>query len=171
MASKNSVNKPKLTVNVSKRNQHKANKRAQMEKNGEFQPSRSSGNFVSNQVKSIPVQLYFKDESSLNSSNSNLSSATTTKTLSKKRAKKIARNLKYVQQRKLLVDVQAKHENDMAIDADSVAKVERQKGNGKEKTVLARMKDALWNVLEDSSSQPLVLATGQGTTLGGPSFP
>ncbi|EDO18124.1 hypothetical protein Kpol_1031p28 [Vanderwaltozyma polyspora DSM 70294] len=158
MPSKNSINRPKLTVNLNKKSQRLGQKRADRERKGLLQPERSSEASKSGEIKSVPLDLYF------NGKESNNNSSITTKTLSKKRAKKIERNLKYAQQRKLLVDVQAKEDIDMNVESNKT------KGNGKEKTPLTKMKDALWNVIEDTSSQGLTLKTGQGTTLGGPTF-
>lgn len=69
-----------------------------------------------------------------------------------------------------MVDLQSKHDEEMDMDMESTSG-KNKKGNGKEKTSLAKMKDALWEVLEDASTQPLTLSNGQGTTLGGPVFP
>lgn len=168
MPSKNSVNRPKLTVNLNKKSQKYGLKRARRERSGAFQPSRSSENSKSGEVKSVALDLFFankKNEKPVATGNN-----VTTRTLSKKRFKKIQRNLKYAEQRKLLVDLQSKHDEEMDMDMESTSG-KNKKGNGKEKTSLAKMKDALWEVLEDASTQPLTLSNGQGTTLGGPVFP
>lgn len=162
MPSKNSVNRPKLTVNLNKRSQQLGLKRAQRERAGLLQPARSSVNSKSGEIKSVALDLYFQDKDNVEPM-----SKVTTKTLSKKRAKKIERNIKYAEQRKLLTDVQAKLENnDMEVDSKK-----HDKKIVKEQSSLTKVKNALWNILEDKASQGLVLGSGQGTTLGGAFFP
>ena len=130
-----------------------------MERQGLFAPARSSDSSKSGYLKSIPMDLYNGETLSRG--------PTTTKTLSKKRAKKIERNLKYVEQRKLLVDLQSKTEEDgnMQLDMPST-----KKDRGTKKGQLEKMRDAISTVLEDIQSQGLSLQTGSGTTLGSQSF-
>ena len=97
MPSKNSINRPKLTVNVARKTQSLAHKRDQRERAGLLKPARSSEKSKSGQIKSVPLDLYFQEKEGKVSGN-----GLTTKTLSKKRAKKIERNIKYAEQRKLL---------------------------------------------------------------------
>ncbi|CCF59208.1 hypothetical protein KAFR_0G01740 [Kazachstania africana CBS 2517] len=160
MPSKNSINRPKLTLNANKRVQRNAKKRDAREKLGLLNPQRSSESSKSGEIKSVALDLYFNKESSPNG-------PITTKTLSKKRTKKIERNLKYAEQRKLLLDVGSKIENDIEMDVDS--------SNGKKqdlkKSNLTLVKEALWSVIEDTTSDPLIIENGQGTTFGGPFFP
>lgn len=165
MPSKNSINRPKLTVNLNRKTQSLARKRDQRERAGLLKPARSSENSESGQLKSVPLELYFQEKEGKTSSNQPL----TTKTLSKKRAKKIERNIKYAEQRKLLAELQDKADNDDEMDVDVQTNIKLQKKEEK-KSALTKMKDALWKVLDDSSSQGLVLNNGQGTTLGGPVF-
>ncbi|QLQ78556.1 hypothetical protein HG537_0A08030 [Torulaspora globosa] len=159
MPSKNSINRPKLTPNLNRKNQSLARKRDQRERAGLLQPARSSENSKSGQVKSVPLELYFQGKTGQDG-------VLTTKTLSKKRAKKIERNLKYAEQRKLLAELQDKVENEDGMEVD-VPAGKTQKREEK-KSSLTKMKDALWKVLDDSSSEGFVLTKGQGTTLGGP---
>lgn len=163
MPSKNSINRPKLTTNLNRKTQSLARKRDQRERAGLLQPARSSENSKSGQVKSVPLELYFQEKEGQGAKQ-----GLTTKTLSKKRAKKIERNLKYAEQRKLLAELQDKVENEDGMDVD-VQTGKSQKREQK-KSSLAKMKDALWRVIDDSSSEGLVLSKGQGTTLGGPVF-
>lgn len=162
MPSKNSINRPKQTVNLNRKVHSQARKRDARERAGLLQPARSSELSKSGHVKSIPLDLYKGEQLT--------TGPVTTKTLSKKRAKKIERNLKYIEQRKLLVDVQAKAEDEMEVD-DAGAGVLTKKQKPVTKTVLAKVKEALWNAIEDASSQGLNLDNGNGTTLGGPFFP
>lgn len=166
MPSKNSINRPKLTSNLNRRAQKAGIKRSQREQNGQFQPARSSEQSKSGEIKSVALDLYFKDKAD----DVVIGPKVTRNTLSKKRAKKIERNLKYAQQRKnedrLLTDLHAKLENEM--DVDVVSKKVKNEKNSK----LSMVKKAMWNVLEDAQSQQeLPLTTGQGTTLGGAWFP
>lgn len=157
MPSKNSINRPKLTVNLARKTQSLAHKRDQRERAGLLKPARSSENSKSGQIKSVPLDLYFQGKEGKVAA-----SGITTKTLSKKRAKKIERNIKYAEQRKLLAELQDKALNEDEMDLDlpaSSKKTEERK---------ITMKDALWKILDDTSSQGLVISNGQGTTLGGP---
>lgn len=121
------------------------------------------------------MDLYFqnKKNESQNSTAVTLQNASsspasiTTRTLSKKRAKKIERNLKYATQRKLLVDASAKLEDEMEIDLDGGKKVKE----NEKKSSLTLVKEALWSVIDDTASQGLIIENRQGTTLGGPFFP
>ncbi|SCV03676.1 LANO_0G05578g1_1 [Lachancea nothofagi CBS 11611] len=155
MPSKNSINRPKQQININRRTQSLAKKRDAMEKAGLLQPARSAESSKSGLARSVPIDLY-KGEGLT-------AGPLTTKTLSKKRAKKIERNLKYAEQRKLLVDVQKKSEDSMELD--QVKKIEPTK------TPLERVKAAFFKAMEDTTSSGLVLENGSGTTLGGPFFP
>lgn len=62
MPSKNSVNRPKLTVNLNKKSQKYGLKRARRERSGAFQPSRSSENSKSGEVKSVALDLFFANK-------------------------------------------------------------------------------------------------------------
>lgn len=164
MPSRNSINRPKLTVNLNRKNASIIKKREQREKAGLLQPARSSEGSMSGKVKSVPIDLFMNGARDDHASSKGI----TNKTLSKKRAKKIERNLKYAQQRKLLTDATAKIEEDMDIDIDGGKKKSKKEV---EKTALGKVKDALWNAIEDTANAGLVLENGQGTTLGGPFFP
>lgn len=153
-----------MTVNVHRKVHSLAKKRDQRERAGLLKPARSSDSSKSGHIKSVPLDLYFEGkEGKVNSS------PLTTKTISKKRAKKIERNLKYAEQRRLLADIQAKVENEDGMELDVQSAVNTEK-DGK-KGPLTKMKDALWSIINDTSSQGLILENGQGTTLGGPFFP
>lgn len=162
MPSKNSINRPKLTKNVQHRQQRNNAKRLARERKGELQPTRSSEDSKSGEIKSVALDIYFnssnKDKSTIGSG------VVTNKTLSKKRAKKIERNLKYAQQRKLINDINLTNDIDLDIDEDEV---KHKKINN-----LTKVKDAMWNIIEDTNSTGLLLINnGQGTTLGSATFP
>lgn len=190
MPSKNSINRPKLTTNLKSKAQRAGLKRSQREQRGDFKPARSSEQSKSGEIKSVALDLYFQNEEGKGRGDGDGNGSgdmvvihngpITRNTLSKKRAKKIERNLKYAQQRKkelqILTDLQAKKENDMDLDLDSIDSGDNGKNNkGKalKKSKLSLIKDAMWNILEDTQSiQNLSLSTsGQGTTLGGAWFP
>ncbi|AET39987.1 Alb1p Ecym_5218 [Eremothecium cymbalariae DBVPG len=158
MPSKNSINRPKQKINLQHKVRSNAAKRLAREKAGLLAPPRSSTASKSGQARSIPWELY-KGESVERG-------PMTTKTLSKKRAKKIERNLRYVEQRKLLIDIQAAKESGMEIDDSSVKVAKVQK-----KGAIEKVKECMWSVLEDTTTQGFTLHTGTGTTLGGPYFP
>ncbi|SCU96314.1 LAFA_0G05666g1_1 [Lachancea sp. 'fantastica'] len=157
MPSKNSINRPKQQVNLNRKVHSLARKRDAMDRAGLLKPARSSGESKSGLARSIPVDLYRGEKQS--------AGPITTKTLSKKRAKKIERNIKYAEQRKLLVDVQKKTDDSMDLDMDS------KKPASAPKSQLERVKAALFKAMDDTASNGLVLDAGAGTTLGGPFFP
>ncbi|KAK5782271.1 Alb1p PWA37_005268 [Arxiozyma heterogenica] len=180
MPSKNSINRPKLTTNLKSKAQKAGLKRSQREQRGDFKPARSSEQSKSGEIKSVALDLYFQNEKGKNDSDVVVKNGPITrKTLSKKRAKKIERNLKYAQQRKkelqILTDLQAKKDNEMDLDLDSIRNNNSNRNKNKilKKSKLSLIKDAMWNVLEDTQSiGNLSLSTsGQGTTLGGAWFP
>ncbi|SCU99795.1 LAME_0G05556g1_1 [Lachancea meyersii CBS 8951] len=157
MPSRNSINRPKQQVNLNRKVHSLAKKRDAMDRAGLLKPARSSEQSKSGLAKSIPMDLYKGEKLS--------AGPLTTKTLSKKRAKKIERNMKYAEQRKLLVDVQKKAEDSMDLDVESKKQASAPKGQ------LERVKTALFKAVEDTASSGLVLEAGAGTTLGGPFFP
>ena len=173
MPSKNSINRPKLTTNLKSKAQRAGLKRSQREQRGDFKPARSSEHSKSGEIRSVALDLYFQNEEG--SGDSVVEGPITRKTLSKKRAKKIERNLKYAQQRKkelqILTDLQARKDNEMDLDVDLSGTSNKKKDSKRSK--LSVIKDAMWNVIEDTQSiQNLSLSTsGQGTTLGGAWFP
>ena len=178
MPSKNSINRPKLTTNVRSKQQKLARKRDQRERAGHFNQARSADGSRSGEAKSVALDLYFGKEDSTASRDQSHRGGLTNKTLSKKRSQKIERNLKYAQKRKLLTDVQAQLENNdeesMNIDSGNGKSLVRKQEIQQTKTSknnMSLIREALWSALDDTSSQGLTLATGQGTTLGGAYFP
>ncbi|SMN22822.1 similar to Saccharomyces cerevisiae YJL122W ALB1 Shuttling pre-60S factor [Maudiozyma saulgeensis] len=178
MPSKNSINRPKLTTNVRSKQQKLARKRDQRERAGHFNQARSADGSRSGEAKSVALDIYFGKEDSTTSRDQSHRGGLTNKTLSKKRAQKIERNLKYAQQRRLLTDVQAGLENkadddEMNVDGGNKALLRKQEieQSKNKKNNMSLIREALWNSIEDAQSQGLTLATGQGTTLGGPFFP
>lgn len=164
MPSKNSINRPKLTKNVQHRQQRNNAKRLARERKGELQPLRSSDDSKSGEIKSVALDIYFNSNN--NDKTTIGSGVVTNKTLSKKRAKKIERNLKYAQQRKLINDVNLDKEVDLIGDENMEG------GKNKKINNLTKVKDAMWNIIDDSNSTGLMLiSNGQGTTLGSAGFP
>ncbi|SCW03233.1 LAFE_0G05930g1_1 [Lachancea fermentati] len=159
MPSKNSINRPKQKINLNRKVHSLSKKRTERERAGLLKPARSHETSKSGQIKSVAIDLYKGELPS--------TGPITNKTLSKKRAKKIERNLKYIEQRKLLVDVQKKYEDGMEVDSTAALT----KSKAPKKTQIAKVKDALFQALEDTTSTGLVLENGSGTTLGGPFFP
>ncbi|BAP72768.1 ribosome biogenesis protein ALB1 [Kluyveromyces marxianus] len=160
MPSKNSINRPKQKVNLNRKIHQRAAKRDAMERKGLLAPARSSELSKSGQLKSVPLDLYKGERLS--------QGPTTTHTLSKKRAKKIERNLKYVEQRKLLLDLQSQSEQNGGMQIDAVSSTKKEKVA--KKGQLEKMREAISGVLEDIQSQGLTLHTEAGTTLGGQYF-
>lgn len=161
MPSKNSINRPKQQMNLNRKVHSLAKKRDARERAGLLQPARSHEDSKSGQPKSVPIDLYKGEQSS--------AGPVTTKTLSKKRAKKIERNMRYAEQRKLLVDVQKKAEDGMEVDGEVAASIAG--SDAAKKSQFARVKDAFFRAMEDTASSGLVLENGAGTTLGGRFFP
>lgn len=157
MPSRNSVNKPKDTLSQARKHAKVSKKRAERVRKGLVAPPRSAASSTSGLPKSTAVALF---------TGSKPAGTLTTHTLSNKRMKKIVRNQKYVAKRReelLMIDVQANVDQDMEIDEDVEPVVESK---------INSVKNALWSVIEDGSSAGLALnvTTGDGTTLGGPSF-
>ncbi|CAB4255147.1 similar to Saccharomyces cerevisiae YJL122W ALB1 Shuttling pre-60S factor [Maudiozyma barnettii] len=176
MPSKNSINRPKLTTNVRSKQHKLARKRDQRERAGHFNQARSAEGSRSGEAKSVALDIYFGKEDATTSKDQSHRGGLTNKTLSKKRAQKIERNLKYAQQRRLLTDVQADLENKddtMNVDGGNKSLLRKQEieQSKNKKNNMSLIREALWNAIEDTQSQGLTLATGQGTTLGGPFFP
>ncbi|KAG0656779.1 ribosome biogenesis protein alb1 [Maudiozyma exigua] len=177
MPSKNSINRPKLTTNVRSKQQKLARKRDQRERAGHFNQARSADGSRSGEARSVALDLYFGKEDTTARRDQSHRGGLTNKTLSKKRSQKIERNLKYAQKRKLLTDVQAQLENNdedsMSVDSGN-KNITRKQEIQQAKTIknnMSLIREALWSALDDTSSQGLTLATGQGTTLGGAYFP
>lgn len=177
MPSKNSINRPKLTVSLNRKNKHLAAKRLRRERAGEFSPARSSSQSKSGKIRSVPLELYFAQQGEAASDDKNVP-VLTRKKLSKKKAQKIARDLRHIQrqqerQRKLLTN--GGGDDDMSVDAGGSSKSMQRKmdiANAKmNKNKLSLIKNALWKALENNTPNGLIVVGGQGTTLGGPFFP
>lgn len=91
-------------------------------------------------------------------------SGVTTRTLSKKRARKIERNSRYVAKRneQLSIDLAAQNEG---MDVDMEAETKRVR-NKKPQTHLEKVKEALWAAVDDASGEFVVDVLGEGTTIG-----
>lgn len=162
MPSKNSINVAKQTETQARKRSALAKKRADRARKGLTAPPRSANDSRSGRPKSTAVALY---------SGAQPVGRVTTTTLSKKRLHKIERNKKYVAKRreledKLLIDATAQAEEQMDVDDE-----EKPAKKDSQDTKINSVKAALWSVIEDSTSDSLVVdSTGEGTTLGGPSF-
>ncbi|KAJ8140218.1 hypothetical protein OXX80_012073 [Metschnikowia pulcherrima] len=93
-------------------------------------------------------------------------SGVTTQTISKKRAKKLERNSRYVAKRNEQLDVDLAAQNE-GMDID----MEKREKKQKPQTNLDKVKQALWTAVEDhNSGNVAVQTTGEGTTLGVQAF-
>lgn len=160
MPNKNSVNRPKNMINRMRKAHSIGKKRAAKVRAGAYAPARSDKESTSGQPKSTAVALF---------TGKMVPTGVHTNTLSNKRSKKLQRNKKYVAARNsaLLIDVAAKQEESMDIDEETVAL----KKDVTKKTQATLVRDALWSIIEDSTSEGFsVKITGEGTTLGSASF-
>lgn len=153
-------------MNQARKRSALAKKRNARARNGLTAPARSADSSTSGLPKSTAVALY---------TGAQPSGKLTTTTLSKKRLQKIERNKKYSAKRKelenkLLIDATAQAEERMDIDDDNESVASSSKKE-KSSSKINSVKEALWSVIEDRAAETLVVdATGEGTTLGGPSF-
>lgn len=167
MPSRNSINKPKDKI---LRNLHSSaigKKRALRQKSA---PKTRSSTFRYNEDSNVKPSPTESNSLALYSGRSiDAAGGITTKTLSKKRAKKISRNQKYIAQRneQLGIDIKAKEES-MEIEDEKPAE---NKDSSKSGSVDA-VRKALWSVVKDTTSEALQIAVehGQGTTLGVQAF-
>lgn len=161
MPSKNSINRPKQKIGLNRKIHKNAAKRNARERAGLLAPPRSNLHSMSGQIKSIPLELF---------KGTRLEKGTiTTKTLSKKCAKKIERNLKYNQQRKILAQIQAGINLGMEIDIKSEP-VNGESIDGQKGGDLQKVKASFWKALEGSRTRHLNLQVGNGTILGNKFF-
>ncbi|OWB81853.1 hypothetical protein B5S33_g473 [[Candida] boidinii] len=162
MPSRNSVNRPKDNLNRIRKAQSLAKKRV---RRGTTPRSTERTTVV---LPSTSIALYTGDAS-------DSSIGITSKSISKKTAKKIERNRKYAilrnggkNAKKLLIDIQAKKESSMDIDGEA-SNASSNSNTKRSKSDLVR--EALWSVIEDVATNNYnVDVTGEGTTLGGPFF-
>ncbi|CCH61052.1 hypothetical protein TBLA_0D05600 [Henningerozyma blattae CBS 6284] len=163
MPSKNSVNRRKYTTTTARKQRKNASKRLEKERLGLIKPARSARDAKFDLKKSVPLDLYFNGKDSDNNQG-----VMTTKSLSKKRTKKIERMLNYVKQRKDRESRTEDGDEDMDVD-----QTKRQRPT--KETSFGRMKNLLWDVVVDQNGAEVmsfnVTPTGDGTTLGGPFFP
>ncbi|KAK6201651.1 ribosome biogenesis protein ALB1 [Scheffersomyces amazonensis] len=155
MASKNSINKPKNKINSASHAKSLAKKRAARSKI--LPNTRSSiGRYADKAVTAVrptdskAIALYTGESPAP-------ISKMTKNTLSNKRAKKIARNQKYVDQRK-----QAENkEEDASMEIETKEQLEERQTN------LDKVKTLLWSVIEQNArGEYKSSADGEGTTLG-----
>ncbi|CUM65365.1 uncharacterized protein PRCAT00003001001 [Priceomyces carsonii] len=155
MPTRNSVNKPKDKIISNRHAASIGKKRAARSSKARVTASSTSRydtNTVPRPTESKALALY--------AGKSGDSKLITNNTLSNKRAKKIARNQKYVDKRneKLNIDITSKEEAMMEDDTEESLP---------ESSTLKKVKDALWTVIEDNEKNGLEIKTdGEGTTLG-----
>ncbi|KAK6465989.1 ribosome biogenesis protein ALB1 [Scheffersomyces coipomensis] len=154
MASKNSINKPKNKINAFSHAKSLAKKRAARAKSLPSTRSSLQARYADKATTAIrptdskAVALYTGESAQP------IAKMTNT-TLSNKRAKKIARNQKYIAQRK-----QAES-GDSTMEVESIQSVEVKQSN------LDKVKVLLWSVIEtNSNGEYKAKADGEGTTLG-----
>ncbi|VEU19517.1 DEKNAAC100681 [Brettanomyces naardenensis] len=150
---KHALNKPKKTLVRSQKGRHLGKKRAASKQRILELESSNTNELVPNTELTASA-----------------SGVITNRVVSKKRAKKNARNIKYINARsvngtKLLVDLQAKKDL-MEVDGE-----EEEEDKGKSQKKSDPIREALWSVVADVANGGLKIdSTGEGTTLGGPSF-
>lgn len=118
------------------------------------------------QPKPTSAELFRKSKIDKSSAVTNKTKQLTTETLSNKKLKKIERNLRHLKnngvESKILLQLEAQKEAEIDIDEDAV--IEKIK-TLKDQTTFVR--DALWSVVEDQTSQAVPFdQSGEGTTLG-----
>lgn len=156
MPSRNSVNKPKNKIHSTKHASSIGKRRAARA----VVPTRSSTH--RSNTKTAPGPNQSKALALFNETGPAEVGVMTTNTLSNKRAKKLARNQRYLAQRndKLSIDVQAKQDEAMEVDTKRVR-------NQKPPTQLDQVKQALWAVVEDHELNGMSLkVSSDGTTIG-----
>ncbi|KAF6010761.1 hypothetical protein HII13_002874 [Brettanomyces bruxellensis] len=147
------VNRPGKALSRARRGKHLSSKRA-------YRTSRLSRLEASNKNSLTP--------------NTKLIAANgviTNRVLSKKRAKKIARNMKYAkarkeQSKKIVDDLNKKNDDSMDIDSEHKSNRRELRHPDKEDPI----RKALWLLIEKNGSMFPDSASTEGTTLGGPSF-
>lgn len=158
MPSKNGFNKPTNQMKAHKKTQIRA---AKFKNTQTFQRKPSSAELF----KSTKIDK----TSHLTNKKKNL----TTETLSNKKLKKIQRNLNYLKnngiESKILQQLEEQKEKCNESNALVESSSKRSQPSLKDQSQFVR--DALWSVLEDSTSVGIAVdATGEGTTLGHAGF-
>lgn len=156
MAGRNAINKPKIKMHAHSHAKSLGRRRAARRTTAtRSSTSRyaSKGTTAPRPTDSKAVALYTGDIPAP-------ASTMTTTTLSNKRAKKIARNQKYMAANKA-----ATKTNTESMDVDEILTEEQKQ------TKLDQVKKALWSVIENHSKSGFsVVADSEGTTLGIQSF-
>lgn len=168
MPSRNSINKPKDKI---LRNSHASSigkKRSARARSGIVTKSSTprydtDSSAVPKATESRAIALY--------NGSTTPSGVVTNNTLSNKRAKKIARNKKYIVKRneKLNIDLLADQEK-MEVDEDTE---KEEQAKAKSQTKLDKIKEVLWDAVEDRVSEGFKVSSGtdgNGTTLGVQAF-
>lgn len=161
MPSRNSINKPKGKMHRAQHATAISKKRTARAKSAV--PTRSSAGRYNTETAPRPT-----DSQALalyNGGVTSKGSGVTTQSLSKKRAKKIERNSRYVAKRnqELAIDLAAQNDG-MDVEIESASKRVKAK---KPATQLEKVKEALWAAVDDSAAGDFGLdVLGDGTTLG-----
>lgn len=164
MAHKNSINKPKIKIQSQKHASAIGKKRAARSRNAPATKSNTSRN--STGVAPTPTE---SKAVALFTGSIQPTGVITNSTLSNKRAKKLARNAKYIAQRnvELEIDIAAKQEEAMEVDEEKTTK--KTKESAKAPSQLDKVKEVLWSAIADNASYKID-AEGEGTTLGVQAF-
>lgn len=152
MPSRNSINKPSKKIQSKSHAVSLGKRRAA--RAGTTVATKSSTSRYNTKSKTAPKPTESK-ALALYTGQALDTAAVTSKSLSKKRAKKIARNQRYVQQR-----------NGTAPDMEMDTEAQRE-------TQIQRVKDSLWELVrakKADKSTGLAVAVGEGTTLGVQAF-
>lgn len=153
MAGRNAINKPKIKLHVQSHAKSLGRKRAARRTTA----TRSSTSRYAAKGTTAPRPTDSKAVALYTGNAPQPTSTMTTQTLSNKRAKKIARNQRYLAANKL-------KENETAMEVDNTSEQEKQ-------TKLDQIKKALWSVIENHQKNGYsVVSDPEGTTLGIQSF-
>ncbi|KAI3404790.2 ALB1 [Candida oxycetoniae] len=145
MAGRNAINKPKIKMLAQSHAKSLRRKRAARN----VIQTRSSTSRYAPKALTAPRPSDSKSIALYTGETPPVTSVMTTNTLSKKKAKKIARNKKYMTQ---------KQEEDITMDTNT---------DSTKQTNLDKAKKALWELVESfEKNGPFVVAWSEGTTLG-----
>ncbi|KAK6455896.1 ribosome biogenesis protein ALB1 [Scheffersomyces xylosifermentans] len=158
MASKNSINKPKIKISAHSHAKTLGKKRAARARKNPS--SRSATERYSEKAGVAPRPTDSKAIALYTGEAPKPTGVVTNTTLSNKRAKKLARNQKYIDQR----NSKTKTQEDAEMDIDEETAEEKQ-------TRVEKVKAALWSVVENQTKGLYKVAVdGEGTTLGVQAF-
>lgn len=165
MPSRNSINKPKDKILRNKHSLSIGKKRASRKKHAEATAS-STSRYNADELAPRPTES--KSVALFRGNPSSDATKITTKSLSKKRIRKLERNQKYINKRNenLKIDIIAQQE-DMQVDDGGADRSEKKVSD------LEKVKKIIWSAVEDRAAGGLDVGTGRegsGTTLGVQAF-